>query len=57
MMFQKMMSETGMLSSELAKTGAECSFDRLRRQEAARKNRATANCGLFYRKRRVYRHA
>ena len=56
MMFQKMIADGGMFSSEVNKTGVEGSFERLRRQEAARKNRATANCGLFYRKSQVYRH-
>lgn len=60
-MFQKMFDEAGavcygslMLTSNMNKAGVEGSFDRLRRQEAARKNRSTAS-SMFCRK--AYRHA
>ena len=60
-MFQKMFDEAGalcfgslMLTSNMNKAGVEDGFDRLRKQEAARKNRSTAG-GMFCRK--AYRHA
>lgn len=62
MMFQKTFDEAGapcyggpMVASNMNKTGVEDSFDRLRRQTAARKNRSTADGGMFCR--RAYRHA
>lgn len=61
-MFQKFFDEAGalcygslMLTSNMNKAGVEGSFDNLRRQEAARKYRSTANTGMFCRK--AYRHA
>lgn len=61
-MFQKMFDEAGavcfgslMLTSNMNKAGVEDGFDRLRRQEEARKNRSTAADGMFCRK--AYRHA
>ena len=60
-MFQKFFDEAGalcygslMLTSNMNKTEVEHSFDHLRKQEAARKNRSTAG-GMFCRK--AYRHA
>lgn len=62
MMFQKTFDEAGapcyggpMVASNMNKTGVEDSFDRLRRQTAARKNRSTVDGGMFCR--RAYRHA
>lgn len=59
-MFQKMFEEAGALycggltsASSMNKTGVEDGFGRLRREETARKNRLTANHGMFYRKRRA----
>ena len=58
-MLQKMFEETGALccglasASSMNKTGGEDGFGRLRREETARKNRLTANHGMFYRKRRA----
>lgn len=52
MMFQKMMTRT----AETERAGMEGRFDDLRRRHTARKNRATSNHGLFYRKSQVYRH-
>lgn len=61
MMFQKMFGEAGapcccgaMAASNMSRTEVEDSFDRLRRQAAARKNRLTAGSGMFTR--RAYRH-
>lgn len=61
-MFQKMCDEAGavcsgslMLTSNMNKAGVEGSFDRLRRQGEARKNRSTADGGMFCRK--AYRRA
>lgn len=61
-MFQKMFDEAGAvfsgslrLTSNMNKTGVEEGFSRLRRQEAARKNRSTAAGGMFCR--RARRHA
>lgn len=57
-MFQKMFDEAGSLcggltpASNMNKTGTVEGFGRLRRAEAARKYRATANHGMFYRKSR-----
>lgn len=63
-MFQKIFHEAGalcygslMLTSNMNKAGVEDNFDRLRKQEAARKNRSTASHGMFYRKGQAYRHA
>lgn len=63
-MFQKSFDESGalccgslMLTSDMNKAGIEDGFNRLRKQEAARRNRSTANSGLFFRRSRVYRHA
>ena len=63
-MFQKMFDEAGtlcfgslMLTSNMNKAGVEDGFDRLRKQEAARRNRRTGSSGMFFRKSRVYRHA
>lgn len=63
-MFQKFFDEAGalcygslMLTTNMNKSGAEDGFDRLRRQETARKNRSTASDGMFYRKSRAVRHA
>lgn len=63
-MFQKMFDEAGalcfgslMLTSNMNKAGVEDGFDRLRKQEAARRNRGTAGDGMFSRKSSVYRHA
>lgn len=63
-MFQKIFDEAGalcygslVLTSNMNKTAVEHNFDHLRRQEAARRNRSTANCGMFFRKSRAYRHA
>ena len=60
-MMQKIFDEAGalcfgslMLTSNMNKAGVEDGFDRLRKQEAARKNRSTAG-GMFCRK--AYRHA
>ena len=60
-MFQKMFDGAGalcygslMLTSNMNKAGVEDGFDRLRKQEAARKNRSTEG-GMFCRK--AYRHA
>lgn len=62
-MFQKDLCAADALSNDVQatasnvhKTEMEDSFERLRRQQDARKNRATANQGMFYRKSRVYRH-
>lgn len=59
-MFQKMFDEAGalchdrrMLPSHMNQVEVEHGFDRLRRQEAARRNRSTANSGMFYRRSRV----
>lgn len=58
-MFQKMFDEAGAvcsgslrLTSNMNKTGVEEGFSRLRRQEAARKNRSTAVGGMFCRRAR-----
>ena len=62
-MLQKMFEETGALccglasASSMNKTGVEDGFGRLRREETARKNRLTANHGMFYRKRRACRQS
>lgn len=56
MMFQKMMYETGPRAAEMERAGMEGKFEDLRRRHTARKNRATSNHGLFYRKSPVYRH-
>lgn len=58
-MFQKMFAADGALcSGGLApasnmKPGIEDAFDRLRREETARKNRLTANHGMFCRRKRA----
>lgn len=59
-MFQKTFDCAGALNcgslppaSNMSKTEAEDGFGRLRRAEAARKNRTTANCGMFYRRSRA----
>lgn len=63
MMFQRTLGAAATLSNDSRTTTSnmnqaqmEDGFDRLRRQQDARKNRSTASCGLFYRKSRVYRH-
>ena len=55
-MFQKMFDEAGalcygspMLTSNMNKAGIDDNFGRLRRQEAARRNRSTADSGMFCR--------
>lgn len=64
MMMHKLFDEAGalcygslMLTSNMNKTEVEHSFDHLRKQEAARRNRRTGSSGMFFRKSRVYRHA
>lgn len=63
-MFQKIFDEAGalcygslMLTTNMNKSGVEEGFDRLRKQETARKNRRTAGSGMFYRGSQAYRHA
>lgn len=63
MMFQKTFGVAATLSNDSRTTASnmnttqmEDGFDRLRRQQGARKNRSTASHGMFYRKSRVYRH-
>lgn len=63
MMFQKTFGETAPLCGEgqtpasyMSKAEMEDGFHSLRRRQAARKNRSTANHGMFYRKSQVYRH-
>lgn len=64
MMFQKSLNGAGALSndgraltSDMSQIETEHSFDRLRRRTAARKNRSTANSGMFCRRSQIYRHA